>query len=107
MSPATARQRMEMFRQAGDAAGERAFWERIGVSRWDASAFLKLLKQRFTQLLATPARPSLPGTSRSINRGSFQRLPDGYAAAGHRPALRPPATLPAPLSQRVRPPAAT
>ncbi|HAB18938.1 MAG TPA: transposase [Verrucomicrobiota bacterium] len=49
LSAATARQRMEMFRQAGDAAGERAFWERICASMWDVSAFMKLLKQRFTQ----------------------------------------------------------
>ena len=27
MTAAAARQRMEMFRQAGDAAGERAFWD--------------------------------------------------------------------------------
>ncbi len=49
MSAATARQRMEMFRQAGDLAGEKAFWERICASMWDVSAFMKLLKQRFTQ----------------------------------------------------------
>ncbi|MFM8360555.1 MAG: transposase, partial [Verrucomicrobiota bacterium] len=49
MTAATARQRMEMFRQAGDAAGERAFWERFCASMWDVSAFMKLLKQRFTQ----------------------------------------------------------
>jgi len=49
MSAATARQRMEMFRQARDVAGEKAFWERICASMWDVSAFMKLLKQRFTQ----------------------------------------------------------
>ena len=30
-------------------ARERAFWERICASMWDVSAFMKLLKQRFTQ----------------------------------------------------------
>ncbi len=49
MTAAAARRRMEMFRPAGDAAGERAFWERICASMWDVSAFMKLLKPRFTQ----------------------------------------------------------
>ena len=49
MTAATARQRMEMFRQAGDAAGDRAFWERICASMWGVSTFMKLLKPRFTQ----------------------------------------------------------
>jgi REP element-mobilizing transposase RayT len=44
-----ARQQMERFRQSGDVAGERAFWERICALMWDVSAFMKLLKQRFTQ----------------------------------------------------------
>ncbi|HRI14382.1 MAG TPA: chemotaxis protein CheW [Verrucomicrobiota bacterium] len=49
ISAATARQRIKMFRDGGDVAGERAFWERICASMWDVSAFMKLLKQRFTQ----------------------------------------------------------
>lgn len=43
------RQQIELFQQAGNAAGERALWERICALMWDVSAFMKLLKQRFTQ----------------------------------------------------------
>jgi putative transposase len=49
LTAATARQRIEMFRAAKDAAGEREFCERVCASMWDVSAFMKLLKQRFTQ----------------------------------------------------------
>ncbi len=51
--------------------------------------------------------PQANSQGRSINRGSFHCLPGGHVAAGHRPALRPPRRLHAPLSQRVRPSAAT
>ncbi|MCW5556304.1 MAG: transposase [Verrucomicrobiae bacterium] len=46
---ATARQRLEMFRQAQDAQGEREFIEQTCRSMWDVSGFLQRLKQRFTQ----------------------------------------------------------
>jgi len=49
MSAGAARQQLEMFRQAEDEAGERAFRERICALMWDVSAYMKLLKQRFTQ----------------------------------------------------------
>jgi len=49
MSAGVALQQLEMFRQAGDEAGERAFKERICALMWDVSAYMKLLKQRFTQ----------------------------------------------------------
>jgi len=49
MSAGAARQQLEMFRQAGDEAGERQFRERLYALMWDVSAYMKLLKQRFTQ----------------------------------------------------------
>jgi hypothetical protein len=39
---------MERFLQAGDAAGERAFWVRICASMWDVSVFRKLEKGSVT-----------------------------------------------------------
>jgi hypothetical protein len=48
MTAAKARQRMERFLQAGDAAGERAFWVRICASMWDVSVFRKLEKGSVT-----------------------------------------------------------
>lgn len=49
MSAERARQQLEVFRQAGDVAGEKAFLERICALMWDVSCFMKLLKQRFSQ----------------------------------------------------------
>jgi len=49
MSAGAARQQLEVLRQAGDVVGERAFRERICALMWDVSAYMKLLKQRFTQ----------------------------------------------------------
>ncbi|HRI15731.1 MAG TPA: transposase, partial [Verrucomicrobiota bacterium] len=48
-SAATARQRIAMFRQANDAAGEREFIDRLCATMWDVSGFMQRLKQRFTQ----------------------------------------------------------
>jgi REP element-mobilizing transposase RayT len=42
-------QRFAQFRKAGDTAGEAAYLERFYARMWDVSAFMKLLKQRFTQ----------------------------------------------------------
>jgi len=49
LSPASARQRIEMFRQANDPVGEREFIEKVCATMWDVSGFLQRLKQRFTQ----------------------------------------------------------
>ncbi|HAB16800.1 MAG TPA: chemotaxis protein CheW [Verrucomicrobiales bacterium] len=49
LTAATVRQRLEMFRQANDAAGEREFIDQICASMWDVSGFMQRLKQRFTQ----------------------------------------------------------
>ncbi len=48
-SPGTVRQRIDMFRAAGDPEGERDFIERLCSTMWDVSGFLQRLKQRFTQ----------------------------------------------------------
>ncbi len=45
----TVRQRINMFREAGDSAGEREFIDRLCASMWDVSGFMQRLKQRFTQ----------------------------------------------------------
>ncbi|MBN8249296.1 MAG: transposase [Verrucomicrobia bacterium] len=49
LTPGRFRQRLEQFRAAGDAAGERAFLNRICTPMWDISGYLQRLKQRFTQ----------------------------------------------------------
>lgn len=49
MSAGAARQQLAMFREAGDVAGELKFRERVCALMWDVSAYMKLLKQRFTQ----------------------------------------------------------
>jgi len=49
LTPKRFRQRLEQFRAAGDAAGERAFLDRICATMWDVSGYLQRLKQRFTQ----------------------------------------------------------
>jgi len=49
LTPGRFRQRLEQFRAAGDAVGERAFLDRICASMWDISGCLQRLKQRFTQ----------------------------------------------------------
>lgn len=49
LTAATARQRLEQFRQIGDAQGEREFIEAMCATMWDVSGFLQRLKQRFTQ----------------------------------------------------------
>ncbi|HRI15123.1 MAG TPA: transposase [Verrucomicrobiota bacterium] len=49
VTAATARQRIEMFRQANDPTGEREFIDRLCASMWDVSGFMQRLKQRFTQ----------------------------------------------------------
>lgn len=43
------RQRVELFRQNKDAEAEAALLARYHARMWDVSAFMKLLKQRFTQ----------------------------------------------------------
>ncbi len=43
------RQQVERLRQAGDEAGEQALRERLCALMWDVSAYMKLVKQRFTQ----------------------------------------------------------
>ena len=48
-TPKTVRQRIDMYRSAGDAEGERTFIERLCRTMWDISGFLQRLKQRFTQ----------------------------------------------------------
>lgn len=47
--PEAVRQRFEMFRQAGDEAGLAAYLATFHARMHDVSAFMKLLKQRFTQ----------------------------------------------------------
>jgi len=42
-------QRFAMFRQAKDQAGEAAYLATFHARMWNLSAFMKLLKQRFTQ----------------------------------------------------------
>ncbi|HAB16208.1 MAG TPA: transposase [Verrucomicrobiota bacterium] len=49
LTAATARQRLTMFRQANDTAGEREFIDRLCATMWDVSGFMQRLKQRFTQ----------------------------------------------------------
>jgi REP element-mobilizing transposase RayT len=44
-----ARQQLDALRQRADAEGERQWLERYYARMWDVSAFMKLLKQRFTQ----------------------------------------------------------
>lgn len=46
---ATVRQRLEMFRQSQDTAGEREFLDELCANMWDVSGFMQRLKQRFTQ----------------------------------------------------------
>ena len=48
-TPETVRQRIDLFRSAGDAQGEREFIDRLCATMWDVSGFLQRLKQRFTQ----------------------------------------------------------
>ena len=43
------RQQFEMFRRHQDAAGEARLLAKYHARMWDVSAFMKLLKQRFTQ----------------------------------------------------------
>ena len=45
----TTRQMLERFRKEGHHAAAEEFRERIFARMWDLSAFMKLLKQRFTQ----------------------------------------------------------
>ena len=47
--PGAAEQELEGYRKAKDEAGERRWLERYWARMWDVSAFMKLLKQRFTQ----------------------------------------------------------
>lgn len=49
LTPKRFRQIIDQFRAAKDAAGERAFLNRICTSMWDVSGYLQRLKQRFTQ----------------------------------------------------------
>ncbi|MBN9692724.1 MAG: transposase [Verrucomicrobia bacterium] len=49
LTPARARQELEVFQRAGDAAGERAYLERKCRDMWSLSGFMKRLKGRFTQ----------------------------------------------------------
>ncbi|MBN8246082.1 MAG: transposase [Verrucomicrobia bacterium] len=49
MTPRRFLQRLDALRTAGDAAGERAFLDRICATMWDISGYLQRLKQRFTQ----------------------------------------------------------
>jgi len=42
-------QRLQMYRDAKDEEGLRAYLETFYVRMWDVSAFMKMLKQRFTQ----------------------------------------------------------
>lgn len=49
LTPRRFRQRLEVFRTAGDSEGERAFLDRICATMWDISGYLQRLKQRFTQ----------------------------------------------------------
>jgi REP element-mobilizing transposase RayT len=42
-------QRLKMYRDAEDHEGERAYLETFYKRMWDVSAFMKMLKQRFTQ----------------------------------------------------------
>ena len=42
-------QQFEMYRRAKDAAGEAEYLATFHARMWDVSAFMKLLKQRFTQ----------------------------------------------------------
>ena len=41
--------RLKLYRDAHDAEGERAYLETFYGRMWDVSAFMKMLKQRFTQ----------------------------------------------------------
>jgi REP element-mobilizing transposase RayT len=43
------RQQFEMYRKANDSAGEARLLAKYHARMWDVSAFMKLLKQRFTQ----------------------------------------------------------
>lgn len=47
--PEAVRQRFEMYRHAQDDAGYRAYLASFHARMYDVSAFMKLLKQRFTQ----------------------------------------------------------
>jgi hypothetical protein len=42
-------QRFKVYRDAEDEEGERAYLETFTARMWDVSAFMKMLKQRFTQ----------------------------------------------------------
>ena len=42
-------QRFQMYREAKDEEGEAAYLASFNARMWDVSAFMKLLKQRFTQ----------------------------------------------------------
>jgi REP element-mobilizing transposase RayT len=42
-------QRLKVYREAKDPEGERAYLETFYARMWDVSAFMKVLKQRFTQ----------------------------------------------------------
>lgn len=42
-------QRIQMYQESQDEAGLRAYLETFTARMWDVSAFMKLLKQRFTQ----------------------------------------------------------
>ena len=47
--PGTARQELELYRRMNDVEAEKAWLERYYRRMWDVSAFMKLLKQRFSQ----------------------------------------------------------
>ena len=47
--PGLAEQELKAIRQRNDAGAEQAWLERFYARMWDVSAFMKLLKQRFTQ----------------------------------------------------------
>ncbi|HRI14991.1 MAG TPA: hypothetical protein PLX89_18510 [Verrucomicrobiota bacterium] len=64
---ATARQRLAMFRQANDAAGEREFINRLCATMWDVSGFMHRLKQRFTQWFNRRVRPTGGSFARTSN----------------------------------------
>lgn len=49
LTPAKAQQQVNVFREAGDTAGERAWVERQCQGRYDLSEFMKRLKQRFSR----------------------------------------------------------
>jgi len=67
-----ARQQLELFRQRGDVDAEGQWLARYHARMWDVSAFMKLLKQRFTQWYN-----GCQGTARDIVGRSVQECAGG------------------------------